>query len=152
MEPDLKPTTARGWFFHSYVQQEGKPLAEYALFQALEDERQFVQSRSVVWGIAEAYRAPASDAVAEFKRRHMKRVRYFQYVQWVTAEQLIAVGGQADEAGMPLGLYHDLALGSDRYGADGWRFQDVLAHQADCGAPPDSLGPEGQNCCRRPIL
>jgi len=146
MEPDLKPTTARGWFFHSYVQQEGKPLAEYALFQALEDERQFVQSRSVVWADwPEAYRGPASDAVAEFKRRHMKRVRFFQYVQWLAAEQLMAVGGQADEAGMPLGLYHDLALGSDRYGADGWRFQEVLAHQADCGAPPDAFAPEGQN-------
>lgn len=46
---------------------------------------------------------------------------------------------------MPLGLYHDLALGSDRYGADGWRFQEVLAHQADCGAPPDAFAPEGQN-------
>ena len=46
---------------------------------------------------------------------------------------------------MPLGLYHDLALGSDRYGADGWRFQKVLAHQADCGAPPDAFAPEGQN-------
>ncbi|SPP63004.1 4-alpha-glucanotransferase [Nitrospira lenta] len=146
VEPDLKPTTARGWFFHSYVQQEGEPLAEYALFQALEEERQLVQSSAVVWADwPEAYREPASDAVAEFKRRHMKRVRFFQYVQWLAAEQLIAVGTQAGQAGMPLGLYQDLALGGDRYGADGWRFQRVLAHQADCGAPPDAFAPEGQN-------
>lgn len=145
-EPDLKPATARGWFFHSFVLQEGEPLAEYALFQALEDERQFVQSRSAVWADwPESYRRPTAAAVAEFKRRHMKRVRFFQYVQWLAAEQLIAVGLEADHAGMPLGFYHDLALGSDRYGADGWRFQDVLAHQADCGAPPDAFAPEGQN-------
>ncbi|MEQ1794767.1 MAG: 4-alpha-glucanotransferase [Nitrospira sp.] len=146
MEPDLKPRTARGWFFHSFVQKEGESLAQYALFQALEDERQFVQSRSVVWADwPESYRTPTSEAVAEFRRRHMKRIRFFQYLQWVAAEQMLALRQQAEAAGMPIGFYHDLALGSDRYGADGWRFQDVLAHQADCGAPPDAFAPEGQN-------
>lgn len=145
-EPDVKPNTARGWFFHTFVQQEGEPLAQYALFQALEDERQFVQSRSVVWADwPEAYRVPGTQAVEEFKRRHMKKVRYFQYVQWLLAEQLAAVQRQAHEAGLSLGLYHDLALGSDRYGADGWRFQSLLALKADCGAPPDAFAPEGQN-------
>lgn len=145
-EPDLKPKTARGWFFHSFVQQEGASLAEYALFQALEEERQIVQSRSAVWADwPEDYRRPTSEAVAEFRRRHMKRVRFFQYLQWVAAEQLTALRVQAEHAGLPVGFYHDLALGSDRYGADGWRFQDVLAQQADCGAPPDAFAPEGQN-------
>ena len=145
-EPDLKPKTARGWFFHQYVQQEGEPLVRYALFQALEDERQFVQSRSVVWADwPEQYRTPGSEAVGEFKRRHMKRVRFFQYLQWLAADQLGALVGKTHEAGMPIGFYHDLALGSDRYGADGWRFQDVLAMKADCGAPPDAFAPEGQN-------
>ena len=46
---------------------------------------------------------------------------------------------------MPIGLYHDFALGSERYGADGWLNQEILAFKADCGAPPDALGPEGQN-------
>ncbi|HSM76003.1 MAG TPA: 4-alpha-glucanotransferase, partial [Bryobacteraceae bacterium] len=145
-EPDLQPKTARGWFFHSFVQREGEPLLQYALFQALEDERQFVQSRSAVWADwPEQYRTPASSAVAEFKRRHMKRVRYFQYVQWLVAEQLSGLRRQTGDAGMPIGFYHDLALGSDRYGADGWRFQAVLALKADCGAPPDAFAPEGQN-------
>ncbi len=145
-EPDLKPTTARGRLFQRYVRDEGEPLAEYALFQALEDERQSVQSRSVVWAEwPESYRTPGASAVAEFTRRHMTQVRFFQYVQWLAAEQVVALGQQADQAGMPLGLYHDLALGSDRYGADGWRFQDVLAQEADCGAPPDAFAPEGQN-------
>lgn len=145
-EPELKPKTARGWFFHQYVQREGEPLVQFTLFQAIEDERQFVQPRAVVWADwPEHYRSPASDAVAEFKRRHMKKVRFFQYLQWLAADQLAALVTKTQEAGMPLGLYHDLALGSDRYGADGWRFQDVLALKADCGAPPDALGPEGQN-------
>ena len=151
-EPELQPKTARGWFFHSFVQQEGESLLQYALFQALEDERQFVQSPSVVWADwPEQYRTPTSSAVAEFKRRHMKRVRFFQYVQWLVAEQVSALRRLTNDAGMPIGLYHDLALGSDRYGADGWRFQGVLALQADCGAPPDAFAPEGQNWGLAPI-
>jgi 4-alpha-glucanotransferase len=58
---------------------------------------------------------------------------------------LSALVTKTGEAGMRIGLYHDLALGSDRTGADGWRFQEVLALQADCGAPPDAFAPEGQN-------
>ncbi len=145
-EPELKPKTARGWFFHHFVQQEGEPLVHYALFQALEDERKFVQSRSVVWADwPEQYRRPTSDSVSEFKRRHIKKVRFFQYLQWLASEQLSALVKKTGEAGMPIGFYHDLALGSDRYGADGWRFQDVLAMKADCGSPPDTFAPEGQN-------
>jgi 4-alpha-glucanotransferase len=145
-EPESNPTTARGRSFAHYVQQEGEPLAQFALFQALEDERQFVQSSSIAWmGWPEPYRTPTSEAVSEFKRRHMKQVRFFQYVQWLASDQLNALVKKTAEAGMAIGLYHDLALGSDRAGADGWRFQDVLALQADCGAPPDPLGPDGQN-------
>ncbi len=145
-EPDLKPKTARGWFFHQYVQQEGEALMQYALFQALEDERQFVHGHPVVWpDWPESYRTPASDAVNGFQRRHMKKIRFFQYLQWLAAEQLKALVAKTHDAGMPIGFYHDMALGSDRYGADGWRFQDVLALKADCGAPPDAFAPEGQN-------
>jgi 4-alpha-glucanotransferase len=145
-EPELKPKTARGWFFHQYVQREGEPLLQYALFSALEDERHFVQSNSVIWpDWPPTYRTPVSGAVAEFKRRHMKKIRFFQYLQWLAADQLKAVATKAREAGMSIGFYHDMALGSDRYGADGWRFQDVLALKADCGAPPDAFAPEGQN-------
>jgi 4-alpha-glucanotransferase len=146
MEPELRPTTARGQRFTQYVEQEGEPLAQFALFQALEDERQFVQSTSTVWmDWPQPYCAPTSKSVSEFKRRHMKRVRFFQYVQWLAADQLSEVVKKTAEAGMAIGLYLDLALGVDRAGADGWRFQEVLALQADCGAPPDPLGPDGQN-------
>lgn len=145
-EPELKPTTARGQSFVHYVEQEGEPLAQFALFQALEDERQIVRSPSVAWmDWPEAYRTPTSKAIAEFTRRHLKRVRFFQYLQWLAADQLNALVRKTGEAGMTIGLYHDLALGGDRAGADGWRFQEVLAFQADCGAPPDPLGPDGQN-------
>jgi len=145
-EPELKPTTERGNSFSRFVEREGESLAEYALFQALEEERQALQSPSVVWADwPEPYRVPTSVAVQEFRHRHMSRVRFFQYLQWLAAEQLRGLVEKAQDAGMPIGFYHDLALGSDRYGADGWRYQEVLALNADCGAPPDAFAPQGQN-------
>ena len=45
---------------------------------------------------------------------------------------------------MSVGLYPDLALGSDRNGAEAWMLQDVLALGTDCGAPPDAFAPQGR--------
>src|SRR6185437_4961474 len=146
VEPELKPKTDRGRSFHCFTEREGESLVHYALFQALEEERQSASSTSTVWeDWPEAYRTRRSDALEEFRRRQMPRVRFFQYLQWLAAEQLLEAVKKTHEAGMPIGLYHDFALGSERYGADGWLNQDVLAFKADCGAPPDAFAPEGQN-------
>ena len=146
VEPELKPMTDRGRHFQHFTEREGKSLAYYAVFQALEEERQSAQQASAVWEEwPESYRTPTSEVVEEFRRQRMPRVRFFQYLQWLAADQLLAVVKKTHEAGMPIGLYHDFALGSDRYGADGWLNQEVLAFQADCGAPPDAFAPEGQN-------
>ena len=145
-DPDRSPATERGRVFQQYVRQEGEPLAHYALFRVLEDERQRLPSASDVWmDWPEPYRDPSSAAVGEFRRRHARQIHAIQYVQWLADGQLRAVVDKAGQAGMPIGLYYDLALGSDRAGADGWRFQPVLAMKADCGAPPDAFAPDGQN-------
>jgi 4-alpha-glucanotransferase len=145
-EPDLKPTTDRGRRFHHFLEREGESLTHYAVFQALEEWRQSASSTSTIWeDWPEPYRTRKSEALEEFRRQRMSRVRFFQYVQWLAAEQLEEAVKKTHEAGMTIGLYHDLALGSDRYGADGWLNQDVLAFKADCGAPPDAFAPEGQN-------
>jgi len=145
-DPDRSPTTERGRVFQQYVRQEGEPLAHYALFRVLEEELKSESSLPEVWMKWPApFREPSSDAVDEFRRRHAKKIRAVQYIQWLAHGQLSALVDKAAQACMPIGLYYDLALGSDRAGADGWRFHPVLAMQADCGAPPDALGPEGQN-------
>ena len=146
VEPELYPTTDRGKNFQDFTRREGESLVRYALFQALEEARRSAQATPVVWeDWPELYRIPTSKVVEEFRRRHMHRVRFFQYLQWLAAEQLYSLVKRTHEAGMPIGLYHDFALGSDRYGADGWLNQEVLAFKADCGAPPDAFAPEGQN-------
>ena len=99
VEPELKPTTDRGRQLSSFTEREGGSLADYALFQALEEERQSAQPDSAVWGDwPESYRTPTSEAVEEFRCRQMPRVRFFQYLQWLAAEQLLC-GGEEDARG-----------------------------------------------------
>jgi 4-alpha-glucanotransferase len=42
-------------------------------------------------------------------------------------------------------VMQDLPIGFDAGGADGWAFQDVLAHGISVGAPPDEFNTKGQN-------
>lgn len=149
-EPDLEPTTERGIAFDSYVKGEGDSLLRYALFQLLdEDQRTAGVMRWMDWPAE--LRCPSSDIVREYERRESRKIRFFLYVQWLAAEQMNALVNKSVTVGMPVGFYHDLALGSDRNGADGWRFQDVLVLEADCGAPPDAFAPDGQNWGFSPI-
>lgn len=51
---------------------------------------------------------------------------------------------------MPIGLYRDLAVGVAEGGAETWCDRELYCLKASVGAPPDILGPLGQNWgCRR---
>ncbi len=65
-------------------------------------------------------------------------------MQQQAAAQLAQVRAAARDAGMPVGVIHDLAVGCDPEGADAWALQDVLALDASIGAPPDAFNQRGQ--------
>ncbi len=73
------------------------------------------------------------------------RVTFHIWLQWVATCQLAAAQKSAKDAGMPMGLYLDLAVGSRRDGAESWCDQSALAQGVSIGAPPDHLSPAGQN-------
>lgn len=144
-ESNLQPRTSRALRLEKFIQSEGLPLELYATFQTLEEERRLIQSQSATWyEWPERFLTPGQP-VREYAERHRTRIRFFQYIQWVASEQLNEIRQTAEKLGMPIGLYHDLALGADRNGAEAWIYQSVLALGADCGAPPDPFAPEGQN-------
>ncbi len=150
---DPQPCTNRGRTFRQYVREEGDALEAFALFQVLTEEMHRRHPLVRGWqDWPEPYRHPTAAAVAQFRATHAPRVRFYQYLQWVASEQLAGVAEQARSLGMPIGLYHDLALADDRSGSDAWMFQDVLALQADCGCPPDAFAPEGQNWGLPPVI
>ncbi|HTE68716.1 MAG TPA: 4-alpha-glucanotransferase [Actinomycetes bacterium] len=88
-----------------------------------------------------AYRHPARAEVAAFGERHRDEVDYHAWLQWLLDQQLAAVPSTPDG----LGVLNDLAIGFAPDGFDAWTFQDDLAPGMTVGAPPDPLGPHGQD-------
>ncbi len=150
-ESNLQPSRERARLLERFILAEGLPLESYATFQTLEEERWLIQSQSATWHDWPKEFATPGQPVRDYAARHRTRIRFFQYVQWIASEQLADMQRIAERLAMPIGLYHDLALGADRNGAEAWFYQSVLAFGADCGAPPDPFAPEGQNWGLPPI-
>ncbi|WP_041832853.1 4-alpha-glucanotransferase [Actinoplanes sp. N902-109] len=88
-------------------------------------------------------RRPDTPAVAEARRSD--RVAFHVWLQQLLDQQLDAANQAARDQGMPVGIVHDLAVGIDPSGADGWLLQDVLAAGVHAGAPPDAFNQLGQD-------
>lgn len=73
------------------------------------------------------------------------RVAFHAWLQGCCDAQLAAAQLAAADAGMPIGVVHDLAVGVDPGGADAWALQDVLASGARVGVPPDTYNQRGQD-------
>jgi 4-alpha-glucanotransferase len=148
-----QPRTDRARAFEDYCRQEGESLLTFALFQALQEHFSARSPSLSMWqDWPKSYRTPASAVCRRFLKSHRHRVRFYQYLQWIAHEQLNAVAQRTRELGMSIGLYHDLALGSDRGGTDAWACQPLFALGADSGCPPDAFSPEGQNWGLPPVI
>ncbi len=94
-----------------------------------------------------AFHDPASAAVAHFGAAHAAEVDFHLFAQWVARESLAAAQRQARTAGMDIGLVADIAVGVHLSGSDTWAMRDAMLRGLTIGAPPDPLGPQGQNWC-----
>jgi 4-alpha-glucanotransferase len=82
---------------------------------------------------------PAAEAAAQ-----ERRVRLHRWIQLAARGQLDAAAEAAREAGMAVGVVHDLAVGVGPDGADAWLLAGELADGATIGAPPDPFNQLGQ--------
>lgn len=82
---------------------------------------------------------PGSAAVAEFAATNSEAVDFHRWLQLEADLQLT----RAATSGA--GLVADLPVGFDPDGFDAWHDQELLASSCSVGAPPDDLGPMGQN-------
>ncbi|WP_285606480.1 4-alpha-glucanotransferase [Actinokineospora globicatena] len=94
-------------------------------------------------------RHPANTAVVAARAELADRVAFHAWLQQRSAAQLDAVRSAA--TGMRVGVIHDLPVGVDPGGADGWSLQDVLASRVTVGAPPDAFSPLGQDWVLPPL-
>ena len=130
--------------FRAWLGKQSETLRRHAIFEALAEA---MQAEGHGWWREwpAAYRRPEAPAVAAFARKAAKRVGFFAYVQYLADTQLGLAAERARTGGMRIGLYRDLAVGAVGDGAEAWSFQDTLASGVSMGAPPDALGPLGQD-------
>jgi 4-alpha-glucanotransferase len=126
------------WPLAGEVDLESDPgLADFARFCALAEQH------GPDWHTWPAeLRRPDSPAVRAYNG---ERVAFHAWLQRLMNDQLAAANEAAREHGMTVGIVHDLAVGIDPSGADGWLLQDVLAAGVHAGAPPDAFNQLGQD-------
>jgi 4-alpha-glucanotransferase len=154
----LRPETAAGRIEHDRVwaakraalellwRSEGRPeprgadadLLEFATFCALAERYGARWSR---W--PGGLRRPDAPGVAAARAALAPRVAFHAWVQQQVQTQLAQVRDAARAVGVR--VVHDLAVGCDPEGADGWALQDVLALGVRVGAPPDAFSQQGQD-------
>jgi len=132
--------------FDRYVESEGAPLHDFATYCALDEVLHGRNPEVWLWRDWPAeYQDPHSPAVREFAIEHSREVLFYKFLQWQIHCQLAEAQAYAIEQGMRIGLYHDLALATDRWGADVWAYRPFYAAGCRVGAPPDEFSPHGQD-------
>ncbi|WP_375242855.1 4-alpha-glucanotransferase [Sphingomonas parapaucimobilis] len=131
--------------FERWRQEAGERLKAQARFDALHAYFH-ARDRASGWpDWPEEYRDPASEAVARFAAEREDSIRFYAFAQWWADRALRDAADTARDNGMGIGLIADLAIGVAMNGADGWNRRGELLTGLSIGAPPDPLGPDGQN-------
>ena len=93
-----------------------------------------------------AYRDVAGEAVARLLTDEPDEIAFHAWLQLLADEQLAAVPP------MRLGVITDLAVGTAPGGYDHWLRPAAVSDRLSVGAPPDPLGPQGQDWGLPPLL
>jgi 4-alpha-glucanotransferase len=126
--------------YADFLAEEGEALEDHATWSAL------VEVYGSDWhGWPSRLRDPRSRETARARTELMDRVDFHSRLAWLTDAQLAAAQRSARDAGMGVGLVHDLAVGVHPGGADSWAQQEYLAADMSVGAPPDAFNARGQD-------
>ncbi|WP_065356444.1 4-alpha-glucanotransferase [Kluyvera georgiana] len=132
--------------FRYFVDKEGESLYWQAAFDALHAHQ--VKEDKLRWGWPawpKAYQNIESPEVHVFCQQHADEVDFYLWLQWLAYTQFAECWETSQRDAMPIGLYRDLAVGVAEGGAETWCDRELYCLKASVGAPPDILGPLGQN-------
>ncbi len=127
--------------YRGFLDAEGEPLERFATFEALADR--FGHGGWRRW--PEPYRDPRSAEVAAFRAEHEREVDFHRWLQFRLDRGLGAAAERGRRAGLEIGLYQDLAIGTSPGGADIWANPHLFLEGMSIGAPPDEYSATGQN-------
>lgn len=132
--------------FEQFIADGGDSLQAQAAYDALQAEMAKQNAAGWGWqGWPAEYQQADSEAVQQFCRGQQDEVRFWLWLQWLAQRQLDACWQRCTELQLPIGLYRDLAVGVAEGGSETWCDRELYRLQASIGAPPDPLGPQGQN-------
>ncbi|KEF19078.1 4-alpha-glucanotransferase [Streptomyces rimosus] len=123
-----------------FLAEQGTSLEDHATWCALA-ERYGPDWRGWPTGLDD----PRSARTARMRGCLLDRIDFHSRLAWFTDQQLAAAQRAAVEAGMGIGLVHDLAVGVHPSGSDTWAQQDAFAAGMSVGAPPDAFNSRGQD-------
>jgi 4-alpha-glucanotransferase len=126
--------------YRGFLAAEGQALQDHAIWCALAEVH---GSDWHTW--PEGLKDPRSAETARAREALRDRVDFHSLLVWLTDAQLATAQRTARDAGMPIGLVHDLAVGVHPGGADAWVLQDYFAAGMTVGAPPDAFNARGQD-------
>ncbi len=131
--------------FQRFRASEGAGLEGHARFEALHEAMMHHNGR---WhwrdwpdGLSDA----SSGAVSQFAAEHARDITRHAFYQFMADRSLAAAQRAAEQAGMPIGLVSDLAVGVDSGGSQCWARPDQTLLGLNVGAPPDLLNTRGQS-------
>lgn len=149
---ELPEDSPRKQDFRRFVALGGDSLRQQALFDALHTHLRDLDLGQWGWPVwPEVYRDAKSAQVREFSERYAGEIEFYQWQQWLAKMQFSACYQRSVELKMPIGVYRDLAVGVAQGGAETWSDPALYCLNATIGAPPDILGPQGQNWGLPPI-
>ncbi|MEM6161362.1 4-alpha-glucanotransferase [Erwinia sp. P6884] len=138
--------------FARFVREGGESLYLQAAYDALYAHLAAATGVAQGWnGWPEAYRNARGPEVTAFCEQYAGEVEFYLWLQWLAEIQFAGCYETSLLAGMSIGLYRDLAVGVVEGGAETWSDGELYCLKASVGAPPDILGPQGQNWDLRPM-
>lgn len=124
----------------AYRRQKGAALEHHARFDALHGRLGGNGWRD--WP-AELHDA-RGEAVLRFAAEAEGDIAFFAFLQWLT-DLTLAQAQRVAGGAMTVGLIADLAVGMAPDGSHAWSAPGEVLTGLSVGAPPDPLGPDGQN-------
>ncbi len=135
--------------FEAFVREGGDNLWYQAAYDALQCEKSADDTLRVGWpgwpGWPEAWHNTQLPAVQSWCDEHVDEIRCWMWFQWLAHRQFAQCWQRSQQLGMAVGLYRDLAVGVAEGSAETWHDPELYRMKASVGAPPDRLGPLGQN-------
>lgn len=134
-----------------FMVEGGEALDSFATFEALSHA---MTAKGLGAGTAQwpaSLKTRKASGVAAFAQEHRGEIAFHAWLQFVADRQLGEVQHAAQAAGMRVGLYLDLAVGTAPDGHATWADPELTVEGITVGAPPDLFSAEGQSWGLAPL-